>query len=218
MRTGNTITLMVTACAVLLWAGASPGLHAGTRAGESLYIAPGTHERLAGVDAILADTPDIQFGAASAFRAARQDDMQAILGPLRSDLEARFAQGGIRLASAPGAGVLQVRLAITDLVLVKKKRPLLAYTPVGALLKAGVDARKDIASKYDISSVTLKAEVTDSQTKDLLVRLETAHGAANGDPKLDFEGLDSLVGSLTTRLLCQLERARPSMMHGNSCG
>ena len=50
-------------------------------------------------------------------------------------------------------------MALTELYLKKKKRGVLAYTPVGAVAKLGTDALKETLSKIDIIEMTFEAEL-----------------------------------------------------------
>ncbi len=66
------------------------------------------------------------------------------------------------MVDTPGPNVLYLRLAITDLSLTRKKRGVLAYTPVGFVLKAGVDATRDMMGKYDILGANVQGQYADS--------------------------------------------------------
>ena len=65
----------------------------------------------------------------------------------------------------PGPNVLYVKMALTDLSLERKKRRLLAYTPVGFVLKAGADSLRDMMEKYDIMGVAAQGQMADSHVE-----------------------------------------------------
>ena len=72
------------------------------------------------------------------------------LNTVRKDIADTLKAGGYGVVESPGPNVLYIRAAITDLMLQRKKRRLLAYTPIGFVLKAGADAMRDMMEKYDI--------------------------------------------------------------------
>ena len=85
---------------------------------------------------------------------------------MRDALKARIEEGGrYKVVEQPGPNVLYMRTALTELYLKKKKRGLLAYTPVGAVAKVGTDALKETLDKVDIIEMAFEAEIADSKSE-----------------------------------------------------
>ena len=105
------------------------------------YIPPQAIESLAQYNAIMVDQPEILISPNSDYRGAKPENLATIADSMREALDARLKGGGYNVVDKPGPGVLYVRVALTDLELTKKKRGLLSYTPVGAVVKFGSDNR-----------------------------------------------------------------------------
>ena len=72
--------------------------------------------------------------------------------------------------------MIYLRVALTDVIVKKKKRGLLAYTPVGAVVKVGRDALKEAFDKVDFIETTFQAELVDSMSNDVLAALVAQRG------------------------------------------
>lgn len=174
------------------------------------YIAPEGYARLARYDGVALDQPEILVSPSSAYKGGKPDDMAQIAEHMRSALATRLTEGGYKVVDQPGPGIILVRLALTDLEMKKKKRGLLAYTPVGAVVKAGADAMKGALDKVDITGMALQGELLDSQTGEVLAALVVPRGKPPGgkEMRMDFDELDALVGEYGARLRCSLDNAR----------
>ncbi len=101
---------------------------------------------------------------------------------MRDALKTRIEGGGhYKVVDKPAADVVVARTALTNLYLKKKKRGLLAYTPVGAVAKVGVDALRETLDKVDIIEMAFEGELTDSKSGDVLVALVVERGARKAD-------------------------------------
>jgi Protein of unknown function (DUF3313) len=111
---------------------------------DLLYTAPDAAKRMADYTGVLIDWPEIHFSADSEYRGMKPQDIEALAQIMRDTLKSRIEAGGhYRVVAKPAADVLYVRTALTELYLKKKKRPVLAYTPVGAVARVGTQALKD---------------------------------------------------------------------------
>jgi hypothetical protein len=173
---------------------------------DIIYIAPGAFSRLAEYDAAIVDLPEVLISAKSEYKGAAPMDLYAISAFFRQDVTDAIVYGGYYVVDRPGAGVLYMTLAITDLKLKKKKRGLLAYTPAGYFMKAGIDATRSMMEKYDIMGLTFQAEIMDSRTNEVLASLVALRG--NNGQRMEFEELDADVRSFASRLLCRLDNSR----------
>ena len=138
---------------------------------ELVFVAPGAYERAVGYKAVMVDQPEILFSADSEYRGMKPEDIAELASIMRTVAKERLEERGrYKVVEQPGPDVLFVRMALTELYLKKKKRGVLAYTPVGAVAKLGTDALKETLSKIDIIEMTFEAELVDSTSRMSLVR------------------------------------------------
>lgn len=189
--------------------------------GDLAYIRPGAIEKMRTYKAIMVDQPAIHFSPDSPVRGMKPDDQKALAENLRDAISGRLAEGGYPVAQQPGPGVLYLRIALTDLIVQKKPRNLLAYTPVGAVLKGAADAVRDTFSKVDFIEMTFQAELVDSQSEEVLAALVAPRGArkAKGqeETRIDLEELNQNTRIWGLRLRCQLENSKLPADQHNDC-
>jgi hypothetical protein len=189
--------------------------------GDLAYVAPGALEKLRTYNAIMVDQPAIHFSPDSPVKGMKPDDLKALSENLRDALSARLAEGGYPVAQKPEPGVLFLRVGLTDLVVKKKPRNLLAYTPVGAVVKGAADAVRDTFSKVDFIEMTFQAELVDSQTEEVLGALVAPRGARKAEgqkeTRIDLEELNQNTRIWGLRLRCQLENSKVSAGQQSDC-
>jgi hypothetical protein len=173
---------------------------------DIIYIAPGAFSRLAVYDAVVVDLPEVLISAKSEYKGAAPMDLYTISEFFHQDVIEAIIYGGYYVVDRPGTGVLYMTLAITDLKLKKKKRGLLAYTPGGYFMKAGIDATRNMMEKYDIMGLTFQAEIMDSQTNEVLASVVALRG--NNGQRMEFAEFDADVRRFASRLLCRLDNSR----------
>lgn len=185
---------------------------------DYVYMSPQAAARLAKYQGVMVDQPEILISPESDYRGAKPEDMAAIASMMREGLGLRLGSGGYNVVQAPGPGVIYIRLALTDLQLKKKKRGVLGYTPIGFVVKAGADTLKDMMDKYDIMGMTIQAELTDSQTSEVLgAVVATRGGTGDKPPRMDFDELDALMKEFGSRLRCRLDNARVAQSQQIDC-
>ncbi len=181
---------------------------------DRIYIAPGATERIAKYDAVMVDQPEVFLSPNSPYKGAKPDDLKAIAGAVRAEIIKTLQDGGYKIADAPGANVLYVRPAITDLALEKKGRRLLAYTPIGFVLNAGVKALQDLMQKYDVVGMNFEAELSDSTTNEILASGVMKRGAVKDkaagvkEQRLTFDEVNKTIESYSSRLRCRLDNSK----------
>ncbi len=178
------------------------------RGTELVYIPAGVIERLAKYNGVMVDQPEVLISPKSDYKGAKPADLLAVADLMRDSLKQRLSKGGYNVVEAPGEGIIYIRLALTDLQLKKKKRGLLGYTPVGAVVKLGTDAIKDMMEKYDIMNMAIQAELTDSQTNEVLAAVVAARGGGEKPVRMDFDQLNADMADFGSRLRCRLDNAR----------
>jgi hypothetical protein len=179
---------------------------------DLIYAAPGAEASLQNFDSVMVDEPEIHFSPDSEYKGLKPEDVQAIASILRTTLTEKLQAGGYRVVDQPGANVLYLRAALTELYLKKKKRGLMSYSPVGAVTKAGMDALSDTLDKVDIIEMTLEAELADSQSGNVLGAAVLQRGArkAGGqkEERLDMDEFRATVQEYSDRFRCRLDNAR----------
>jgi Protein of unknown function (DUF3313) len=170
---------------------------------DLLYVQPGVDAKLVKYTSLMIDQPEVLISATSDYKGAKPADLTAIAELLRKDVSDALKAGGYGVVAAAGPNVMYMRMAITDLGLKRKRRPLLAYTPVGFVLKAGLDATRDMMQKYDITGASIQGEMTDSVSSAALADLVATRG--NNGEKLTFDQLESNVKGFSSRLRCRLD-------------
>lgn len=187
---------------------------------DELYIAPDAMTRAATYTAVMVDQPELFVHPDSKYQGMKPDDMKLIADGLRAAITKEL-EGGYQIVDAPGANVLYVRMAVGDLWLKKKKRPIFAYLPAGAVIKAGKDAFKDMTEKVDLKNMKIEGEVLDSQSMEQLAALTMSRGSLSGRPETEvtsWDELDGLFGVIGKRLRCRLDNSRKPESEWTHCG
>ncbi len=179
-----------------------------SRGWEFAYAAPGAFERLANYTGVMVDQAEVHMSPDSPYRGAKPDDLRAVSELMRDGLAGRLVRGGYNVVETPGPGIIYLRMALTDLSLKKKKRGLLAYTPVGAVVKAGSDLVREMMDKYDILSMAIQGELVDSQTGEVLLAIVSVQGDPAGKERIDFDELELTMQDFGSRLRCRLDVAK----------
>ena len=161
----------------------------------------------------MVDQPEILFSADSEYRGMKPEDIAELASIMRSVAKERLEERGrYKVVEQPGPDVLFVRMALTELYLKKKKRGVLAYTPVGAVAKLGTDALKETLSKVDIIEMTFEAELMDSTSQDVLSAIVIPSGARKAEDqkeeRMDMKEFQAEIQEYASRLSCQLDNAK----------
>ena len=172
---------------------------------DLLYVQPGAFEKLGKYTALMIDQPEVLISPNSDYKGAKPADLEAIAELVRKDVGDAMKAGGSGVVDAPGPTVLYLKLAITDLSLQRKKRRLLAYTPVGFVLKAGLDATRDMMQKYDIMGAAVQGQAMDSTSQAVLAEFVGLRG--NNGQRMEFDQLETEIKGFASRLRCRLDNA-----------
>jgi hypothetical protein len=172
---------------------------------DLIYVYPGAFDKLGKYTALMIDQPEILISPSSDYKGAKPADLEAIAELVRKDVSDAVKAGGYGVVEAPGPSVLYLKLAITDLSLKRKKRRLLAYTPVGFVLKAGIDATRDMMGKYDIMGAAVQGEFADSTSNEVQAEFVALRG--NNGQRMEFDQLEAEIKGFASRLRCRLDNA-----------
>ena len=175
------------------------------------YVSPTAFTDLANYDAIMVDQPEIFISPDSDYKGVKPDDLKAIADLMRSSLMERMEEH-YNMVNNPGPGVLYLRLALTDLELVKKKRPILAFTPLGFVTYGTMQAAaKDLSKKVRLDYMTLELELTDSVTEEVLAAGLISRGEEErGEDTqiVSWEEFVAFLENLGKRIGCRMSNAR----------
>lgn len=187
---------------------------------DELYLSPDASAGVARYTAVMVDQPELFIHPDSKYKGMKPDDMKVIADGLRQAITDEL-KSGYQVVEAPGPNVLYVRFAVGDLMLQKKKRPILAYMPTGALLYAVKNLGKEVTDKVNLTNMKVEGEVLDSQGLEQLAAMTASRGslstkASDQPPTWDeLNGLFTLVGK---RLRCLLDNARAPADEQAACG
>jgi Protein of unknown function (DUF3313) len=169
------------------------------------YTPPGTFERLGKYKAVMVDEPQVLISANSDYKGAKPSDLEAVAALLRKSVSDALTAGGYGVVDSPGPDVLYLRMAVTDLSLKRKKRPLLGYLPAGFVIKAAVDATRDMMQKYDVMGAAVQGEFTDSASQEVLAQFVGLRGGSG--KRIEFDQLNADIKSFASRVRCRLDNA-----------
>jgi hypothetical protein len=172
---------------------------------DMVYVVPGVEDKAAKYTALMIDQPEVLMSQNSDYKGAKPADLEAIAELMRKEIADAMKAGGYEVVDTPGPNVLYMKLAATDLGLARKKRGLLAYTPVGFVVKAGVDATRDMMEKYDILGVNVQGQYSDSVSNDLLAEFVGVRG--NNGQRMTFDQLDSDLKKAASALRCRMDNS-----------
>ncbi len=136
-------------------------------------------------DKFMIEPIEIWMAENSKYKGFSPDVLKAITDELYRSLEINF-EPEYPVVGEPGEGVVVIRLAITDVYAMKKKRGVLGYLPIGAVVGA-------VSGKYrriNLKDATIEVELLDAQSLDqlgvMIDKLSVSKGA--GD-KISWEGI-----------------------------
>lgn len=128
--------------------------------GGLIYRKAGTD--LGDYDKILIEPIEVWMADDSKYKGFSPDELKAITDEFYRTLVLNL-EPDYPVVSKPGPGVLVIRLAITDVYAKKKKRGLMGYIPIGAVIGAA-------SGKYraKLNDATIEAELLDAQSHEQL--------------------------------------------------
>jgi hypothetical protein len=191
---------------------------------DLLYAPAGAINRLAKYNKLMIDQPKIWLDKDSIYRGVKPDNINAIADLIRERLIERVTIRGYEVVDKPGPNVLYLRVALTNLYLKKEKRGILGYTPIGAAVKVGKDALRDMLSKVDIIEMALQAEWLDSQSEEVLGAIVIKRGArkvketGQKEQRMDFVRFREIVEGYGARFACLLDNTRQQVPQQIDCG
>lgn len=180
------------------------------------YIAPGAEDKLAEYDAVMVDQPEFFIAADSPYRGVKARQLDVLGGILRDGFSTGLAKEYF-IVERPGAGVLYVRAALSNLKLKRAKMGVTDYVPIGlATMPIRRAATTDISKKADLRGMVLEMEVFDSVTGERLFAMIDSRGA-DADNPTSWDQLDQLAKDHGEVMLCHLVNSRYSEVARANC-
>ena len=170
---------------------------------------PNITDKMATLNKIMVDQPEIFISPDSAYKGMKPDDGIAISEALRTAV-----MGNIRrenLVEEPGPNVIYLRMAITDVHLKKKKRRLVSYTPVGLVANVAKNVViSDMVKKIDLEKVTIEAQSINSATGEnlgtLVIRLSLA--ADDDSDEATWDNLTEQFDAIGKQIACRIRNSK----------
>ncbi|RPH56010.1 MAG: DUF3313 family protein [Acidobacteria bacterium] len=111
-----------------------------------------------------------------------------------------------------------IRVGVTDLSISKKKRGLLAYTPVGFVVDTGMKALKGFMDKYNLLNMALQVETLDSVSHEMLGAAVIQRGkSADATKPISFDALVAATNEYSERLACRLDNSNVAAAQRIDC-
>ena len=160
----------------------------------------------------MVDPPEVSISADSDFKSAKPADLTVVAKSLRKTLEDLLTAAGYPVVDTPGPGVIYVRTAVTDLSVKRKRSGFLGYLPAEFFVKAGPGMLRGMMTRYDIMTMTLQAELLDSDSKKVLAQVVALRrGESDGKPvRIDFDRVSATVKDFRSRLRCLPDDTDPA--------
>ena len=179
-----------------------------------LFVKDDSWDRLGEFDSILLDKPVIFISDDSKYKGMDADTMTQLSDFIQGAINEGLAEN-FKTASAPGSNVLAMRVAASDLYILKQKKRLLGYTPVGLVAGGIKSAVSDFIDKNTLIEMTLEVELQDSETGDVLAaaimtrgqRKDKDAGVKKDDPA-EWEKLHFAFRGAGQRIGCRLNNTK----------
>lgn len=189
---------------------------------DEIYVSPEGLKHGSQYTAVMVDQPELFIHPDSKYKGIKPDDMKVIADALRENVTAEL-ENKYQIVDKPGPNVLYVRLAVGDLMLQKKKRPILAYIPVGAVVYAAKNLASEATKKIDLTNMKFEVEMLDSESHEQIGAATSSRGslsASAGDATepVSWDELDNLFTIVGKRLRCRLDNARLPEEQWAKCG
>ena len=183
------------------------------RGKDLIYKTADSQRLLAAARGVMIDQPEVHIAQDSPFTGAKPADLTAIAEALRSQLVEALTKSGYNVVTEPGPNIMLLRTAFTDVYMETKPRGVLGYTPIGFVVKAGVDAMQTVMENNDILGITLQAELTDP--KALIFELVAPRGG--NKQVITFDQYKQQMQTWGQRLACQISNSKLPTAQQTDC-
>ncbi len=189
---------------------------------DEMYVSEAALKRAKQYTAVMVDQPELFVHPDSKYKGIKPDDMKVIADALRENVTAAL-KDKYQIVDKPGSNVLYVRLAVGDIMMQKKKRPILAYIPGGAVVYAAKNLASEATGKLDLKNMKVEGEILDSVSLEQFAAATSSRGslsASGGDPNkaVSWNELNNLFTIVGQRLRCRLDNSQLPETQWAECG
>lgn len=173
--------------------------------GSLRWMAPTAN--LANYDKVLLEPLTIYIAPDSEEKGLNPDALKSLADEFHK-LVSNQLEPAYPVVNKPGAGVLVLRPALTNVQVKKKSRGLLSFTPIGLVAYA---AREAYAKEYSLEQAALEVEVLDGTSGErigVLIDRSPEKTNVNEDKKLDWSRIEETYTFYAKRLQQRLDAAR----------
>ncbi len=170
--------------------------------GASIWMKPGL--KLANYNKVAVDRIEVFLDPASPYKGVSPDDLKAVADAVYQTMKDQL-EPDYPLVGKTGAGVLYARIAITNVLVKKKKRGLLSFTPVGL----AVTTVQDIAGKrISLKNAAFEAELLDGASGERLGVLVSPVAVTAGKKEYSWGAVVDAADFYAKRFRGRLDAAR----------
>ena len=169
--------------------------------GTMIYQKPGVN--LAAYSKVLIDPIEIWIAPDSKIKGLDADESKEIADTLRQEL-VKELEPDYPVVNEPGAGVLGVRLAITNVHLKTKKRGLLGYTPIGFVVTTAANMA---GMRTELTQASIEAEILDGESNEQLGALIDPFANGKEDEKLTWDDVRKRFEAYAKRFRARIDQA-----------
>lgn len=224
------LAIRAVAAAGLLIAGAARGADSGFLTDYSqlktspgavaarMYLVPDVDARAQTYRGVFVDQPEIFISPDSPYQGIKPDEAKVIVDVLRDSINAELQGGSLANLNAPEEGSLTIRVAFADVMMQKKKRGFMSYTPAGFLVHATKQAMASVTSNFNLKSATIEIEIIDSITGEVLAAAVEPRGTADSSAaETSWEDLQAYLSLVGKRVACRLHNAQKAEGSRTDC-
>lgn len=136
----------------------------------------------------------------SDYQGMTADDMKALADKFTTTL-IQTLEPEIPVVNESGAGVMYIRVALSNVMLAKKSRGLLSFTPIGLVVTA---AQSAVGADISLKNAVLQVEVLDSITGERLGVL-TDNAPITADSSLSWDAINQTLAFYADRFKSRMQ-------------
>jgi len=172
------------------------------RPGAMVWVKPGVDR--AAYTKVMIEPITIYISPDSKDKGLSADELKAVADGFVEALT-NTLEPEIPVVNQAGPGVLYIRPALVDVMVTKKKRGLLGYTPIGFVVTAAADAA---GKRISLKNAVLEIESLDSVSGERLGVLVDKAPTVAGDDKLSWDSIGKAFSYYAERYKSRLQGAK----------
>jgi hypothetical protein len=171
------------------------------------YISPTFLKSGGKIDSIMLDLPEMFISEKSKYKGLKPEQLD-VWGKTFRMMVIHELEKTYKIVDQAGESVIYARPALTNIVLKKRKRGLLSYTPVGAITHAAVNAKRNFQKKVSLIELGVEIEFTHSMTGEVLGMTKMVRGSKK-EPT-DWQDVELMFQWVGANVNCELIKLKAS--------